>query len=48
VPDRFVEHGPPQLLRAKYGLDAAAIVKAADRLLRRDGQTVPPVVVRSA
>ncbi|MFO7708977.1 MAG: 1-deoxy-D-xylulose-5-phosphate synthase [Desulfobacterales bacterium] len=48
VPDRFVEHGPPQLLRTRYGLDAAAIVKAADRLLRRNGQAVPPVVVRSA
>ncbi len=48
VPDCFVEHGPPQLLRAHYGLDAAAIVKAADRLLRRNGQAVPPVVVRSA
>jgi 1-deoxy-D-xylulose-5-phosphate synthase len=48
VPDRFVEHGPVQLLRAKYGLDAAAIVKAADRLLRRDGRAVAPVVVRSA
>ncbi len=48
VPDCFVEHGPPQVLRSKYGLDAAAIVKAVDRLLRRNGQTVPPVVVRSA
>jgi 1-deoxy-D-xylulose-5-phosphate synthase len=48
VPDRFVEHGPAQVLRAAYGLDAAAIVKAADRLLRRDGRPVAPVVVRSA
>jgi 1-deoxy-D-xylulose-5-phosphate synthase len=48
VPDCYVEHGPPQLLRAKYGLDAAAIVKAVDRLLRRHGRAVAPVVVRSA
>jgi 1-deoxy-D-xylulose-5-phosphate synthase len=48
VPDRFVEHGPPQVLRSKYGLDAAAIVKAADRLLRQNGHVVPPAVVRSA
>jgi 1-deoxy-D-xylulose-5-phosphate synthase len=47
LPDGFVEHGPPQLLRAKYGVDAAAIVKAADRLLRKNGLAVPPAVVRS-
>ncbi len=48
VPDCFVEHGPPPHLRTLYGLDAAAIVKAADRLLRRNGQAVPPAIVRSA
>ncbi len=48
VADCFVEHGPPQLLRANYGLDAAAVVKAADRLLRRSGRAVAPVIVRSA
>jgi 1-deoxy-D-xylulose-5-phosphate synthase len=34
VPDIFVEHGSPDVLRAKYGLDADAIVKAAARLMR--------------
>lgn len=29
IDDRFVEHGPQDLLRGKYGVDAAAIVKAA-------------------
>ena len=33
VADTFVEHGPQQLLRARYGLDAAAIVAAAGDLL---------------
>ena len=34
VPDIFVEHGPPDVLRAKYGLDADGIVAAAARLMR--------------
>jgi 1-deoxy-D-xylulose-5-phosphate synthase len=33
VPDTFVEHGPQQLLRSLYGIDAAAIVKAAVRMM---------------
>jgi len=33
VADTFVEHGPQQLLRSLYGLDAPAIVKAAERLM---------------
>ena len=28
VPDGFVEHGPPNMLRAKYGLDAEGIEKS--------------------
>ncbi len=32
LPDRFVEHGPQNLLRAKCGVDADAIVEAAHRL----------------
>ena len=34
VPDIFVEHGSPDVLRVKYGLDADGIVKAAARLMR--------------
>jgi 1-deoxy-D-xylulose-5-phosphate synthase len=33
VEDTFVEHGPQQLLRNLYGIDAPAIVKAAGRLM---------------
>ncbi len=33
IPDTFVEHGPPDLLRGKYGLDAEGIIKAAASLL---------------
>jgi 1-deoxy-D-xylulose-5-phosphate synthase len=33
VEDTFVEHGPQQLLRSLYGIDAPAIVKAAGRLM---------------
>jgi 1-deoxy-D-xylulose-5-phosphate synthase len=31
--DAFIEHGPQQLLRSLYGLDAPAIVKVAKRLI---------------
>jgi 1-deoxy-D-xylulose-5-phosphate synthase len=33
IPDIFVEHGPQDFLRAKYGVDASAIVSAAKKLL---------------
>ncbi len=33
VADTFVEHGPQRLLRARHGLDAAAIIAAARSLL---------------
>ena len=33
IPDTFVEHGPQNLLRSKYGIDAAAIVETAKRLM---------------
>lgn len=36
IPDTFVEHGPQDLLRAKYGIDATAIVDAAKRLMMID------------
>ena len=32
IGDTFVEHGDPQLLRSRYGVDATAIVQAAQRL----------------
>jgi 1-deoxy-D-xylulose-5-phosphate synthase len=34
IPDTFVEHGPQNLLRSKYGIDAAAIVETANHLVR--------------
>ena len=33
IADTFVEHGPQQLLRSLYGIDASAVVKAAKRLI---------------
>jgi 1-deoxy-D-xylulose-5-phosphate synthase len=33
VSDTFVEHGPQQLLRSLYGIDASAIVKTAVRMM---------------
>jgi 1-deoxy-D-xylulose-5-phosphate synthase len=33
IPDTFVEHGPQDFLRSKYGVDATAIVNAAKRLM---------------
>ncbi len=35
LPDKFVEHGPSSLLREKYGLDAAGILKEARDLCQR-------------
>ncbi|MBW2568595.1 MAG: 1-deoxy-D-xylulose-5-phosphate synthase [Deltaproteobacteria bacterium] len=37
IPDIFVEHGPQDFLRAKYGIDASAIVNAAKKLLYEFG-----------
>jgi 1-deoxy-D-xylulose-5-phosphate synthase len=37
IPDTFVEHGPQDLLRSKYGIDAAALVETANRLMRSSG-----------
>ena len=33
LPDQFVEHGPPDILRAKYGLDSDGILREARTLL---------------
>ncbi|MCP4744657.1 MAG: 1-deoxy-D-xylulose-5-phosphate synthase [Desulfobacteraceae bacterium] len=33
LPDSFIEHGSQSVLRAKYGLDAQGIVKAAEQLV---------------
>ncbi len=35
IPDRIVEHGDPDAIRAEFGLDAAGIARAAGELLRR-------------
>ncbi len=45
IPDTFVEHGSQSLLRAKYGLDATAIAKAARRLLQVS--ELPSICLRS-
>ncbi|MDP2728164.1 MAG: 1-deoxy-D-xylulose-5-phosphate synthase, partial [Dehalococcoidia bacterium] len=36
IPDSFVDHGSPGILRAKYGLDSAGIAQEALRLLQAD------------
>jgi 1-deoxy-D-xylulose-5-phosphate synthase len=38
IPDTFVEHGAPDILRQKYGLDAAGILKGALSLLNQQAQ----------
>jgi 1-deoxy-D-xylulose-5-phosphate synthase len=35
IPDQFVEHGSPSILREKYGLDAQGILKGALELLEQ-------------
>jgi 1-deoxy-D-xylulose-5-phosphate synthase len=45
LPDAFVEHGPQALLRAKYGLAAAAITNTTLRFLRQNDH--PPLSDRS-
>jgi 1-deoxy-D-xylulose-5-phosphate synthase len=37
VADTFVEHGPQNLLRSKYGIDAAAIIETANHLVKHTG-----------
>jgi 1-deoxy-D-xylulose-5-phosphate synthase len=34
LPDKFIEHGPAELLKKKYGLDAAGILEAARNILK--------------
>ena len=33
IPDQFIEHGPQQILRTKYGIDAPGIAQAARKLI---------------
>jgi 1-deoxy-D-xylulose-5-phosphate synthase len=36
IPDLFVEHGPPSLLRAKYGIDEAGICRAVKEMVEKE------------
>jgi hypothetical protein len=36
IPDVFVEHGPPSLLRAKYGIDEDGIFRAVIEMLEEE------------
>jgi 1-deoxy-D-xylulose-5-phosphate synthase len=36
IPDLFVEHGPPALLRAKYGIDEAGIYRAVKEMVEKE------------
>jgi len=38
IKDTFVEHGPQNFLRSKYGVDASAIVNAAVKLFNEDSR----------
>ena len=38
IPDTFVEHGPQDLLRSKYGVDTTAIVNSARQLLSHESE----------
>jgi 1-deoxy-D-xylulose-5-phosphate synthase len=38
IPDRFMEHGKPDILRKKYGLDGEGILKGALELLEQPAQ----------
>jgi 1-deoxy-D-xylulose-5-phosphate synthase len=40
IPDTFVEHGPQNLLRSRYGIDADGIVATARRLLSASGKRI--------
>jgi 1-deoxy-D-xylulose-5-phosphate synthase len=39
IPDLFVEHGPPALLRAKYGIDEAGIYRAAKEMVEKENSS---------
>ena len=41
IPDEFVEHGTQAILRAKYGLDAAGIVRQVAEMLSRKAADFP-------
>ena len=34
ISDTFVEHGPQNLLRSKYGVDAKAIIDSSKQMLK--------------
>jgi len=38
IPDTFVEHGPQDILRSRYGIDAPGIVHAAHNLLKYESK----------
>ena len=39
IPDLFVEHGPPSLLRAKYGIDEAGIYRAVKEMMEKESSS---------
>jgi len=43
IQDAFVEHGPQNLLRARYGIDAQAIVEAAHHLLNTSNRVIAKI-----
>ena len=48
IPDAFIEHGKPALLRAKFGIDADAIVQAAKALADQPSEhPIPNVALQN-
>ena len=41
IRDTFVEHGPQNLIRSKYGIDAAAVVSAGEKLFNETSNSNP-------
>jgi 1-deoxy-D-xylulose-5-phosphate synthase len=39
IPDLFVEHGPPALLRAKYGIDEAGVYRAVKEMVEKESSS---------
>ena len=41
IPDQFVEHGSPAILKSKYGLDVEGVLKAAHKMLAVEQNAMP-------
>jgi 1-deoxy-D-xylulose-5-phosphate synthase len=44
LPDLFLDHGPPERIHERFGLDAAGIVGTVIAALGRDERIIPPIM----